>query len=193
MPWEKQFDKDEVLDKAMQAFWMRGYEATSMQNLVDCTGINRGSLYATYGDKRALFMASLRLYDDKMRRRMLSELEERYAPLEAIQHLFLAFVESASPKGGNKGCFLTNTALELAQHDAEIGAVVARSQEEIEDFFVRMIRKGKTSGNISASVKPAETARGLLASLIGLIVLTRSRPEKSLLKSIADEALHRLT
>jgi len=135
MPWEKQFDKDEVLDKAMQAFWNRGYEATSMQDLVDCTGINRGSLYATYGDKRALFMASLRLYDDKMRRKMLSELEERHKPIEAIRHLFLAFVDKASPKGGNKGRFPTNTALELAHPDAEIDAVVAKSQEETEAFF----------------------------------------------------------
>ena len=63
MPWEKQFDSDAVLDKAMQAFWARGYEATSMQDLVDCMGINRGSLYATFGDKHSLFIQALRRYD----------------------------------------------------------------------------------------------------------------------------------
>lgn len=193
MPWEKQFDKDEVLEKAMQAFWSRGFEATSMQDLVDCTGINRGSLYATFGDKRSLFLASLHMYDDKLRRRMLIELEREFAPIDAIRRLFMAFAESTPPLDGNKGCFLTNTALELAQHDAEIGQIVARSQEDIEAFFVRLIKKGKAADDIPAHVKPAEAARGLLASLLGLIVLTRSRPEKTLLKSIAEEAVRRLT
>ncbi|MGD9921955.1 MAG: TetR/AcrR family transcriptional regulator, partial [Pseudorhodoplanes sp.] len=67
MPWEKQFDTDEVLEKAMRAFWDRGYEATSLQDLVDHTGINRGSLYATFGDKHALFIAALRRYDESRR------------------------------------------------------------------------------------------------------------------------------
>lgn len=192
MPWEKQFDKDEVLSKAMLAFWRHGYEATSMQDLVDCTGINRGSLYATFGDKRALFLASLHMYDDGLRRRMLSELEQGFAPIEAIRRLFLAFVEAAPPLDGNKGCFLTNTALELAQHDKEVGQIVARSQEDIEAFFARIVKKGKVAGDIPAHVKPNEAARGLLASFLGLIVLTRSRPEKTLLKAIAEEALHRL-
>jgi len=80
MPAEKQFDVDKVLDKAMQAFWLRGYEATSMQDLVDCTGVNRGSLYATYGDKHTLFLAALRMYDDTLRKKMLAELEARFAP-----------------------------------------------------------------------------------------------------------------
>lgn len=192
MPWEKQFDRDEVLDKAMQAFWSRGFEATSMQDLVDCTGINRGSLYATYGDKRALFLAALRLYDEKKRRTLLADLEARHAPREAIRQLFLAFLAQTSERGGNRGCFLTNTALELAAHDSEVRRVVARAQAQIEAFFARTIRKGKAQGEIAAHVRAAESARGLLASLIGLVVLIRSRPERALLHAIADDAIRRL-
>ncbi len=192
MPWEKQFSRDDVLDHAMQAFWARGYEATSMQDLVDCTGVNRGSLYATFGDKRALFLAALEAYDEGMRKRLLVDLESRYEPREAVRRLFLGFAASASEKGGNRGCFLINTALELAPHDPEVGRFVARTQEEIEAFFVHMIKKGKSQGSISAEVKLTETARGLLASLIGLIVLTRSRPDKLLLRSIVDNAARRL-
>lgn len=192
MPWDIQFDRDEVLDRAMQAFWSRGFEATSMQDLVDCTGVNRGSLYATFGDKRALFLAALRSYDERMRRRHLDDLEARFAPREAIRQLFLGFAERASEHGANRGCFLINTALELAPHDSEIRRFVARTQEEIEAFFTRIIRKGKTQGSIPAEVKPTETARGLLASLIGLIVLTRSRPDKALLRGVVDDAAKRL-
>lgn len=192
MPWEKSFDVGETLDRAMQLFWARGYEATSMQTLVDCTGLHRGSLYATYGDKRALFIAALRRYDESMRRELVSDLEARYSPREAIRQLFLAFVAQASEPGGSRGCFLTNTALELAAHDPEICRIVAHGQEQIEAFFARMIRKGKAQADIATHVRPAETARGLLASLIGLVVLTRSRPDHSLLQSIMNDAIRRL-
>ncbi len=192
MPWQKQFDLDAVLDKVMQAFWTRGYEATSMQDLVDCTGINRGSLYATYGDKHTLFVAALRMYDEKVRRALLAELEARYGPRKAIRQLFLAFTKGVSEAGGNRGCFLTNTALELAAHDPEVGRIVAQSQEDIEAFFARLIHKGKAQGEIGPHVNTTETARGLLASMIGLVVLTRSRPDRSLLASILDDAARRL-
>lgn len=192
MPWEKQFDVNEVLDKAMQAFWSRGYEATSMQDLVDCTGINRGSLYATYSDKHALFLAALRMYDEKIRRKLLADLESGYGPREAVRQLFLAFTSQVLEKGGNRGCFLTNTALELAAHDPEAGKIVAHAQKQIEAFFAHMIRKGKAQGEVAPHVKPTETARGLLASLIGLVVLIRSRPERALLQTIVDDAIRRL-
>lgn len=191
MPLEKQFNKQEALGQALEAFWSRGFEATSMQDLVDCMGINRGSLYATFGDKRALFLAALASYDEG-RRHMLAEFEKRYKPRDAIRQVFLAFTRELSEAGGNKGCFITNTALELAAHDREIRKLVAAAQEDVEDYFVRMIRKGKANGEIAQHVRPAETARGLLASLLGLLVLTRSRPEGALLKAIVDDAMRRL-
>lgn len=192
MPWEKQFDVDEVLDRAMQAFWARGYEATSLRDLVNCTGINRGSLYSTYTDKRTLFIAALRRYDAKYRREFLARLEAENEPLEAIRELFVAFASQVSQEGGNRGCFLTNTAVELAAHDPEVGGLVAAAQQGIESFFARMIRKGKARRQIPADMKVASTARGLLASLLGLVVLTRSRPDPDLLKSIVDDAMRRL-
>lgn len=192
MPWEKQFNREEVLDKAMQAFWSRGYEATSMQDLVERTGINRGSLYATYGDKRALFLAALRMYDDRMCRKRLAALEASSPPRVAVRRLLQAFAELPSGRGDNRGCFLTNTALELASHDATARVIVARAQAEIERFFERMIRKGQAQGDIPARVRPKGTARGLLAALIGLAVLSRSRPDRELLAGIVEEAAGRL-
>lgn len=191
MPWEKQFDKQAALSRALDVFWANGFVATSMQDLVDCTGVNRGSLYATYGDKRALFLAALQSYDDA-RRRMLCEFEARHKPRDAIRHVFQAFTNEVSENGGNRGCFLTNTALELAAHDAEIRQIVASAQEDVEGYFARLIRKGKAGGEIPEHVKVAEAARGLLASLLGLLVLIRSRPERALLRTIVDDAMKRL-
>jgi len=192
MPWEKQFDVEEALDKAMQLFWNRGYEATSMQDLVDCTGINRGSLYSTYRDKHAFFLAALQRYADKIHFKRLADLESKYGPRETIRQLFLAYTTEPSEKGGNRGCFLTNTALELAAHDRDAGKIVAQAQKKTEEFFARMVRKGKADGEVAPHVKPGEAAAALLASLIGLSVLTRSRPEPALLHRIVDDAVRHL-
>lgn len=191
MPLEKTFDVTETLDKVMRVFWAGGYEATSIQDLVDCTGVNRGSLYATYGDKHALFLAALHQYDRWLRNEVLSEAERRTSPREAIRQTFLAFMTSARD-GGNNGCFLTNSALELAPHDPEVRRIVAGTQKHVERTFSRLIRRGKVLGEIPAHVKPGEAARGLLAALIGLAVLSRSRPEPSLLQSVVADALRRL-
>jgi TetR/AcrR family transcriptional repressor of nem operon len=190
MPWEKQFDKQAALDQALQTFWSHGYEATSMQDLVDCMGVNRGSLYATFGDKRALFIAALRAYDQH-RQQMLAEFEARFPPREAIRQVFLAFTGSIE-ESGSRGCFLTNTALELAAHDDELRQIVAEAQADVEGYFARMIRKGKADGSIVSELKSGAAARGLLASLLGVLVLVRSRPEPALLKTIVDDAMRRL-
>jgi TetR/AcrR family transcriptional repressor of nem operon len=192
MPRARQFDTDEVLGRAMEAFWRRGYEATSLQDLVECTGVNRASLYATYGDKHALFLAALRLYDARMRAEPLADLERRLKPRQAIRRVFEMFASQVTPAGPNRGCFLTNTALELASHDLEAGRLVAHSQAQIEAFFARLVKRGRAEGDIAPHIKPIEAARGLLASLIGLVVLSRSRPDATLLASIVNDAMRRL-
>lgn len=192
MPWEKQFDVDETLTRAMEAFWARGFDATSMQDLVRCTGVNRASLYATYGDKRALFLAALRQYDERIRKSMLARLEQRYPPREAIRRLFLAFAEQPAVDGVRRGCLLSNTALELAAHDEEVRAIVAAGQQDMEGFFRRMIEHGQADGTIRAVIDPDGAAKGLLAALLGLVVLVRSRPEPALLAAVAGQAMRQI-
>lgn len=192
MPWEKAFDIDKTLDQAMQAFWARGYAATSMQDLVACTGVNRASLYATYGGKRELFIASLRLFDRKQRKARLDHLEQHFAPRAAIAEFFRGFICHPAGRTGRRGCFLTNTALELAAHDVEIGKLVADSQADIEAFFRRMIELGQAAGEITAGRDGKRVARGLLAALLGLLVLARSRPQPALLEDVVAHALDQL-
>jgi TetR/AcrR family transcriptional regulator, transcriptional repressor for nem operon len=191
MPWEKQFDVNQTLEKAMQTFWNRGYEATSMQDLVESTGINRASLYATYGDKHELFLAALKRYEHGFAQKNLVDLESRYGPREAIRQLFLSFTSRAMERSSRSrcGCFLTNTAMELAAHDPDAEEIVVRAQKGVEGFFARMIRKGQAAGEIGPQVKSKETASRLLALLIGLSVLCRSRPERILLQTIVDDAV----
>lgn len=192
MAREKQFDEAVVVGRAMQVFWRHGYEATSVEQLVEATGINRGSLYATFGDKHALFVAALSMYDDRNRRHRLAVLESTYPPREAIRQLFLAFTTQLCVPGGQRGCLLTNTALERATRDRKAARVVRDAQRDIEAFLERMIRRGKRDGAIAAEVRPSEASKGLLASLLGVTVLMRGRPEPALLKAVVDDADRRL-
>lgn len=189
MPWEKQFDVEQVLTRAMHAFWANGYDATSMQDLVTATGINRASLYATYGDKREIFLSTLRKYDRDVRSSMLAELAERDNPADAIAAVFDRFIAQTETEGRNWGCFLTNTALELAPHDPEVARFVAAAQIEIEAFFRAMVASGQAMGRFTSTRTAEDLGRHLLSSLLGLVVLIRSRPDPQFLNSIRDSAL----
>ena len=189
MPRKKEFDVDMVLDKAMAAFWTRGYEATSLNDLLDCMQIQRASLYNAFGDKRTLFLLTLRRYDAIYRRAEVAKRMNMPSPRQAILGLFQDAVTAVVEYGARNGCFLINTALELSPHDEEVAEIVCTAFTHMEHkFFRKMIEKGRASGEIAPSVVPATTARALLSLLIGLVVLSRSRPEKLLLQSIAYQA-----
>ena len=189
MPRKKEFDVDLVLDKAMNAFWKHGYEATSLNDLLDCMQIRRASLYNAFGDKHTLFLETLRRYDVIYRQAEVERRGHMSSPRQAILGLFRDAVTAVVKHGSRKGCFLINTALELSPHDSEVAEIVREALIHMEQqFFRKMIDKARASGEIPESVRPAPTARALLSLLIGLFVLSRSRPEKLLLESIAKQA-----
>ena len=188
MPWEKSYNEAEVLDRAMQAFWAHGYEATSMRDLVTATGINRGSIYAAFTDKRTLFVRALHHYDKHHRTDFLAGIEKRHRPAEAIAAAFDEVIAAALEGSGRKGCLLVNTALELSPHDPEIDRIVRDSLTALELFFRAMIERGQQDGSIRSDLHAARTAQALLGLFLGLRVLTRSRPEKALLESIGKQA-----
>ena len=187
MPWEKQFSTEDVLTKAMHAFWAHGYEATSMQDLVASMGINRASIYATFGDKHSLFVEALRAYDERHRAAFLDRLCQRHCGKAAIVKAFDEVIASALASGSRDGCLLVNTALELSPHDEAVAEIVSDGLRQVETFFNDMIKAGQALGEIPLSVDPATASQALLSLFIGLRVLTRSRPEKALFKSIARQ------
>ena len=188
MPRKKQFGVDDVMYKAMVAFWDHGYKATSLQDLVECMGINRASLYDTFGDKYSLFIETLHSYKIIYLKPFFAERMKAYSPRQAILGLFQE-VSARVLKGEERnGCFIINTALELSPHDERVAKIVNQSFAHIErNFFRKLIEQGQASGEISMSVVPVTTARALLSQFIGLRVLSRSRPEKALLQSISNQ------
>ena len=184
MPRKKQFAADDVKQKAMQAFWEQGYRGTSMQDLVETMGINRASLYDTFGDKYALFIETLHNYNDDYVKPFFARLRRTNSPRQAIIALFDEICDGISKGQEQNGCYIINTALEMSPHDAKVSKIVNRTFAYVEkNFFRKMIEQGQASGEISLVVIPTTTSCNLLSLLIGLRVLSRNRPERALLNA----------
>ena len=174
MPWEKRFDHDEVLDRAMELFWAHGYRGVSMADLVAELGVNRSSLYATYGQKDALFVSALARYDRIHRQEWLAAIESSDDPIEAIRRTF-SDVAAASRGDRPLGCLLVNTILELPADEPLVGDLVQDAFAETEGFFARQIDRARVSGALPDATDSATLASALMALLLGIRVLSRAQ------------------
>jgi TetR/AcrR family transcriptional repressor of nem operon len=184
----REFDEEAVLDAAVQCFWTRGYEATSVRDLIEETGLTGASLYNAFGDKRALYEKALDHYvegsvSDRIRRC------EELAPREAIGAFFAEILKRSLGDRQHKGCMLVNAALDMAPHDPGFRKIVAGVLVRIEGFFFNCIRAGQADGTITQSLSAENLARHLLGVHMGVRVLARVRPERALLEGIVVAAL----
>ena len=185
----REFDEATALEAAIACFWHRGYEATSMRDLASSMGISGPSLYNAFGDKRALFIAALERYLDHSTRARIKRLEDSLPPKKAIRGFIEEIIERSLNDRERRGCFLINSALEVAPHDRELGAMIADRLGEIEAFFRRSIKAAQAEGLVPSARNPADLARLLLGVLLGIRVLARSKPDRSLLEGVARPAL----
>jgi len=184
----REFDEADVLDAAVRCFWGRGYEATSVRDLIGQTGITGASLYNAFGDKRALYRKALDHYvtgsvDDRIRRC------GALPPREAIGAFFAEIVKRSLGDREHKGCMLVNAALEMAPDEAELRALVAGTLVRIETFFRDRVAAGQADGTITQALPADDLARHLLGMLMGVRVLARVRPERALLEGAVAPAL----
>ena len=189
MPWQKRFDVDQARQQAMQAFWARGYESTSMQDLLDCMGINRGSFYDTFKSKHQVLIEALQQYDATRRIAWLEEARRRRSPKATIETIFRSVANAADGGASPRGCFIVNCALELAPKNSEVAAIVNRAFSETESFFRLVIEEGQAIGEIPSHVDAAKVARALLGMLLGMRVLSRAGAAKGVLETIATGAV----
>ncbi len=185
----KEFKHDVVLDRAMQAFWSRGYEATSIQHLVDRMGIQRGSLYDTFGDKRALFFAAIDRYDRVVTAKLLAALDEPASGRDAIRRFFRLKVELAMEPGRPRGCLVTNSAAELASRDRGTATKVGAVLTKIEASFNRAVVRAQKAGEIDPTRNARALARFLTSSAQGLSVMAKTFPERAVLEDIVKVTL----
>lgn len=185
----KAFDETRAIDAAVDCFWLRGYEATSVRDLADAMGIGGASLYNAYGDKRTLFARSLEQYANRSMRERIARLEASRQPKEAIRAFLTEITERSLKDPDRKGCLLVNSALDVAPHDAEIGKVVGGYLDEIRAFFRRNIAAAQAAGQAPKTVDADDVSGHLLGVLLGLRVLARTGARRKLLEAAVRPAL----
>jgi TetR/AcrR family transcriptional repressor of nem operon len=185
----KAFDEDRALDAAVDCFWLRGYEGTSVRDLTEAMGIGGPSLYNAYGDKRELFGRSLRRYAERSMRERIARLEAAHRPKEAIGAFVGEIVERSLRDPERKGCLLVNAALDVAAHDAEVGRLVSGYLDEIRGFFRRNIDAARKAGQVPRRIDPEAVSGHLLGVVTGIRVLARTGANHKLLESVARPAL----
>ncbi|MCU5439537.1 TetR family transcriptional regulator [Bacillus thuringiensis serovar pingluonsis] len=177
----REFDEEKALDAAMQLFWEKGYAATSLSDLTAKMEIQKPSLYSAFGDKEGLFEAALRKYTNLHAANIRTKLQNEQSVKEAIRTFFENMVEEEYKKEFSKGCFCINTMVELAPHNEKFEVLTREHQMYLTVVFQELITKGIRSGELQSDLNAKAVAQTLVTSLIGLTVLMKSRPERSVI------------
>ena len=170
----------------MQAFWARGYRATSLDALCTATGLSRSSLYAAYGGKRELLLRSIDRYEQQATARIRAALARPVPVRQAIRYFVRELIDRIVNGPGRAGCFIGNCAGELAHRDRSAANRVRRSLQNIESLFADALRAGQQRGELAPGVDTAATARFLVAGIQGLRLVGKANADREALESIAD-------
>jgi TetR/AcrR family transcriptional repressor of nem operon len=166
----REFDEQQALRQAQDVFWQRGYEATTVADLLAAMGLSKSSFYETFGSKRDLFLRSLGRYQDERVAAFRRQLAGDATARQAIEALFRATIGCAE----HKGCMACNEAVELAGRDADVERRVAGVMAALEEILAEAIARGQSDGSIGARTVPADLARLLMVALNGLQVEVRA-------------------
>lgn len=192
MPRQKEFDREEVLDRAVDVFWECGYEATSVQDLVDAMGIQRGSLYNEFGDKRALFLATLERYERVWVGRVLAALQSPGPVRPTIRSVFEGIVRDEVRCIVRRGCLASNTAVELGPLDPAIAAHATAILRRVEQAFRDALQRAVEQGEIAPTPDATALARFLTANVHGLRVMSKAGATREELEDVVEIALRAL-
>jgi TetR/AcrR family transcriptional regulator, transcriptional repressor for nem operon len=184
MARSKEFEENEVLDKAMKLFWAQGYEKTSLSDLVEHMGIHRRSLYDTFGDKHTLFLKAMDRFRDKVSAELTGEVKRSKTAAEALKFIFsfMIYGEENSPSG----CLMVNSAVELAMRDVDVDSKSTESFTLSEQLLKDIILWGQEEGEFTSANDAGELAEHLHTVCIGLRVMTRTSMPKEKLHRIAN-------
>ena len=181
----REFDADTALERAMQAFWAKGFKATSLDDLCAATRLSRSSLYAAFGGKRALLHRSLDRYEEQGIARITAALARPVPVRKAFADFVGDLIDRIVTGPGRRGCFIGNCAAELARQDQATASRVRRSLDRIEATFSEALARARTRGEIAATINVQSLARFLVAGIQGLRLVGKANPDRATLEGIA--------
>lgn len=185
------FDRDQVLDIAVNVFREKGFDGTSTEDLVTAMKIGRQSLYATFGDKRSLYLEALQRYNSVSVSEHIAAARQAASPIEVIESLLLHFAEPGSGVAAT-ACLGVNSICEFGTSDADVSRITHESGQALQRFLERTLLASRDLGEIDATVDPKAAAQFIAATLVGMKVSARSGANAATLRNIARFALRSL-
>ncbi len=185
----REFDTDAALRRATEVFWCRGYEGTSIADVVDATGVQRGSLYAAFGSKEGLYHAVLDRYREESTRPLLDALAAGADVRALIRDLLHGLVQHAVDDPDRKGCLIVNAAVERLAHDQGVSRRVSASVRAMEDALTAALTAAQERGQLAATKDPRSLARFLVVTVQGVRVLGVMEPDRRALTDAVEVAL----
>ena len=184
------YDADTALAQAMSTFWQLGYSATSLDQLSDATDMNRPSLYAAFGDKRALYLQTLDSYTERSKAGIAQALDPQLSLAEGLQRFYDYALASYQPPGDPaRGCYLIGTAVTEALGDEEVRTRLGGALREFERMVAARIQQARHDGEIDATADPQALAMITLAVLYSMAIRARAGESRAVLKSVAATAI----
>jgi len=185
----KDFDEEEILWKAINLFWGKGYNATSMNDLIDGLGIGRSSIYHAFGDKHNLFVKALELYQSVGTARITGIIDDAPSLKIALETLLNGVVNDVLHSTCPKGCFKVNSEVEVAAQDEIINKLVYNDDLLIEDALHRAFKKAQQNNEINTTKDPLALARFFCNTIAGMRVYAKFRSERQFFEDIAKTAV----
>lgn len=184
----REFDEAEALDRAMEVFWKQGYENTSLNDLLEAMGIQRGSFYNTFGSKKETYLRALDRYGQFMTEGgPYTELAHQEPGLEALQRLIDRYLESVAGDSVLKGCFFTHASKENRGNDPEIQKAVMAGLQRMQGLIVACVEAAQRDGQLPDHVDPRGAALAFMASAWGFHVMAEAGVPLEDLKHAAQQ------
>ena len=189
MPRPKEFNPDDAIEKAMHVFWHKGYEATSMEDLLSAMDLNRGSLYDTFGDKRQLFLKVIDRYCTTFVGSKFSLLDQPGPALPTLRRFISGMIAGGLADPQRRGCLIANTVMELSPHEKEIAGTLRQALNMAEETFFKVLARAKQQGELKHDKDPRTLAHFLTTMMQGIIVMIKSGAPADVVKQTAEIAL----
>ncbi len=189
MPRPKEFNPDDAIEKAMQVFWHKGYEATSMEDLLSAMDLNRGSLYDTFGDKRQLFLKVIDRYCTIFASSKFSLLDQPGPALPMLRQFINGMIEGGLTDPQRRGCLISNTVMELSPHEKEIAGRLRQALKMAEDTFFKVLTRAQQQGELQKGQDPRALARFFITMMQGAVVMIKAGAPADVVKQTAETAL----
>lgn len=187
-----EFDPAQALDTAMHVFWSKGYEATSLQDLLKAMDLSKSSFYQTFGSKRQLFERCIGRYRETREAAMLERLNGAASGRQFIAAMFFSAADEANGPTTPRGCLVMNTANEFSQADPALAQTITACVDRFKSVFHAAVRRAQEEGDIAADKDATTLAHYLVSSMSGLKTMIKAGAAEKSVRDIVQVVLHAL-